>query len=111
MNRIRKKKNTKTGEYKTSTEVVYYLSTKKLSAKEFYQVIRNHWKIENKLHYVKDVIFNEDKSRRRKNPGVFSRCIDFAINIFKANKVNNIKESRERCAYNLDKTISYIANI
>jgi predicted transposase YbfD/YdcC len=29
----------------------------------FAEIIRGHWKIENQLHWVKDVIFEEDKSQ------------------------------------------------
>jgi predicted transposase YbfD/YdcC len=47
---------------KKSEEVVYYLSDLTVPAKEFYDGIRGHWSIENKLHYVKDVVMNEDKA-------------------------------------------------
>jgi predicted transposase YbfD/YdcC len=32
------------------------------SAQVFAKIIRGYWKIENQLHWVKDVIFEEDKS-------------------------------------------------
>lgn len=38
----------------------YYISSLVENAKTFSQKIRGHWKIENQLHWVKDVIFNED---------------------------------------------------
>jgi len=47
---------------KKSNEIVYYLSDLEISAKEFYDGIRGHWSIENKLHYVKDTVMNEDKA-------------------------------------------------
>ena len=43
-------------------ERVYYISSLKLTASEFSKIIREHWLIENQLHWVKDVIFEEDKS-------------------------------------------------
>lgn len=46
----------------TSRETVYYLSDLDGSAKDFHDGIREHWSIENKLHYVKDVVMNEDKA-------------------------------------------------
>ena len=30
---------------------------------------RNHWSIENRIHWVRDVTFDEDRSRVRKNGG------------------------------------------
>lgn len=38
----------------------YYISSLVTSAAEFAQGIRQHWGIENQLHWVKDVIFGED---------------------------------------------------
>jgi len=43
-------------------EVVYYISNLKLDAEKFACGIRGHWGIENRLHYVKDVVFREDDS-------------------------------------------------
>jgi predicted transposase YbfD/YdcC len=42
-------------------ETVYYISSLKVKAEIFAQKIKNHWLIENQLHWVKDVIFGEDK--------------------------------------------------
>jgi len=41
-------------------EVVYLISNRRLSAKDFCKGIRNHWSIENNLHWVKDVVLKED---------------------------------------------------
>jgi predicted transposase YbfD/YdcC len=38
----------------------YYISSLRENAQTFAQKIRGHWKIENQLHWVKDVIFKED---------------------------------------------------
>ena len=38
----------------------YYISSLAVSAAHFAQIIRGHWGIENRLHWVKDVVFKED---------------------------------------------------
>ncbi len=45
---------------KPFTETIYYLSSQSLSADTYMTLIRGHWAIENRLHWVKDVTFSED---------------------------------------------------
>jgi predicted transposase YbfD/YdcC len=45
--------------------VRYYLLSKHMSAKRLLQVTRSHWNIENQLHWVLDVHFDEDGNRAR----------------------------------------------
>ena len=51
---------------KTSTETVYAitsLTTDKAGAARLLELSREHWGIENKLHYVRDVTCREDQAR------------------------------------------------
>lgn len=44
-----------------------FLLSKQLTASAVLQVVRTHWTIENQLHWVLDVHFNEDAARNRKD--------------------------------------------
>ena len=50
---------------KTSTEPRNFLSSAKLSAQRFATAVRAHWHIENRLHWVMDVVFHDDLIRLR----------------------------------------------
>lgn len=50
---------------KTTQEVMFYLTSLPCDAVEIGRAIRTHWGIENSLHWVLDVTFNEDASRIR----------------------------------------------
>jgi predicted transposase YbfD/YdcC len=71
-------------------ERVYFTSSIATTAKEFNQRIREHWLIENQLHWTKDVIFEEDKSRIRSGnaPQNFSIIRNIVINIMRKTAMN-----------------------
>jgi predicted transposase YbfD/YdcC len=47
----------------TSEEARYFIGSKKASAKTYGTALRNHWGIENSLHWQLDVNFDEDRNR------------------------------------------------
>ena len=47
--------------------VRYYLLSKYIPAKRLLATVRSHWGIENRLHWVLDVVLNEDANRSRKD--------------------------------------------
>ena len=66
--------------------VRYYLLSKHFPAKRLLQIVRSHWSIENRLHWVLDVVFGEDRNRTRKDNGPENLAIlrRFAINIIRS---------------------------
>lgn len=50
-----------------SQEYRYYITSQDGNARKHGETIRAHWEIENNLHYVLDVVFDEDDNRSRKD--------------------------------------------
>lgn len=65
--------------------VRYYLLSKYMPAKRLLATVRSHWGIENRLHWVLDVVFDEDASRSRKDNAPENLAIlrRLAINIMR----------------------------
>lgn len=83
---------TKSKQYIHRKETAFYLSNRRLKdAQTASQLVVQHWGIENKNHYVRDVTLQEDASRVRKNPYNLSVLRSIALNILRKNNVNNIK--------------------
>lgn len=72
-----------TGE--VSSEVRYYISDANKTAREFNESVRNHWQVENKLHWSLDVAMNEDGDQRwaEESAKNFSLLRQMALNLLK----------------------------
>jgi predicted transposase YbfD/YdcC len=74
----------------TSTEVRYFISSLPGDdAEKFADAVRSHWSVENNLHWVLDVAFDEDQSRVRKDnaPENMAMLRHVALNLIKADKL------------------------
>lgn len=60
---------------KTTTETAYYLLSAALTPERFNQVVRQHWSIENSLHWRLDVVMNEDQDRTRAGNGAHNLAV------------------------------------
>ena len=71
---------------KTPTETRYFISSRAMTGSETGNVVRNHWAIENSLHWVMDVTFAEDQSRLRKENGARNMATvrHFALNMVRS---------------------------
>jgi predicted transposase YbfD/YdcC len=77
--------------------------------------IRKHWGIENKVHWILDVAFNEDYSRKRnENSAQNYSCLNrIALNILKQDKLikRGIKGKRLNAAWNNKYLLELLENI
>jgi predicted transposase YbfD/YdcC len=87
-----------------STETRYFItSAKHGAAKRLAQHVRAHWSVENNLHWVLDIAFNEDQSRVRIGNAAqnFTLIRHLCLNILKTDKTNKrgIKAKRKRAGW------------
>jgi predicted transposase YbfD/YdcC len=86
----------------TSTETAYYVLSTPLSAERFGQVVRQHWGIENRLHWVLDVTMGEDQARQRKDHGPQNLALlrRRALNVARSEPSNgSIRGKRQRAGW------------
>ncbi len=53
----------------TSSEMRYFIGSRRCGVKTYGKALRNHWRMENCLHWQLDVTFGEDASRIQKRQG------------------------------------------
>lgn len=90
------------GKEPTCERHYYILSNSRCTAERAGAIIRGHWSIENGLHYVLDVSFNEDQSRVRKGNGAenLSRLRRLTANLLRLNpSKRSIRSRRKRCGW------------
>jgi predicted transposase YbfD/YdcC len=70
---------------KTEVTFRYFISSCTASAQAFLKCIREHWQIENGLHWVLDIAFREDESRIRKDHAPQNMAVlrHMALNLLK----------------------------
>lgn len=84
----------------------YYISSLNEEPGKIQTYIRSHWGIENKLHWVLDVGFSEDASRKRNENAAqnYSIILKIALNLLKNDKMTKqgIAGKRLKAAWNDD---------
>jgi len=82
------------------TAVRYVAVSKLFSPAKLAQVVRDHWSIENQLHWTLDVVFDEDDARTRKDNGPENLAVirRLAHNILNAHPLKNPLSSKMRRA-------------
>jgi predicted transposase YbfD/YdcC len=80
---------TKTVKDKQTQETRYYISNLKADAEKLGKAGRNHWSVENNLHWQLDVTYREDLSRVRKGNGAEN------LSVVRRATLNLLKEDKE----------------
>ena len=81
----------------------FYLSSARLDAKTFAAAVRSHWGIENRLHWVLDVVFHDDLARLRTGHGPQNMAVikHMALNMIRnAEDTHSLKVRRKKAALN-----------
>jgi predicted transposase YbfD/YdcC len=93
---------------KVSVETRYFISSLGNNIQKLAEAIRGHWSIENSLHWVLDVTFDEDNSRIKKDnaPANFAVLRHMAVNIIGQTKSRKLSVRKKRFLASLDEEYS-----
>lgn len=91
----------------------FYISSLEADAKRILKATRQHWGIENGLHWVLDIAFNEDRSRVRKDhaPANLAVLRHMAVNLLKqeTSAKGGIKAKRLQAGWNEDYLLTVLS--
>ena len=94
------------GESETTAEIRYFLSSREAKDEVLEDAARQHWSIENSLHWVLDVTFNEDQSRVRDQTAALGWAVlrKMALNLLKSDSEadTSIKGRRKQAGWDND---------
>jgi predicted transposase YbfD/YdcC len=88
---------------KTTTEVRFFIGSRKMGVRKYAKVLRGHWGIENSLHWQLDLSFGEDDSRiqERHAAANFALLRKMALCLLKHNpSKDSIARKRKAAALN-----------
>lgn len=90
-------------------ETLFYLSSLAADAEELSRRIREHWHIENRLHYPKDVVFAEDTALLCDGyaPANFAILRTIALNLFRLQGFTSITKGIRHLAHNISRLFSF----
>jgi len=91
-------RNTREIKGKVSVQEKYYISNLKTTVKEFAEITRGHWSIENNLHWVLDVHFREDSSKSKQGHSIHNLSLirKICYNLVKLDTVAPRKEINKK---------------
>lgn len=89
----------------TTTERRYFINSIPATAPRFAHAVREHWGVENRLHWRLDVVFGEDASRIRKGqaPAIMTSLRHLCMNLFEQEGSKlSLAKKRRKAAWNDD---------
>ena len=94
-----------------SVERRYYIATLDNNAQRLGQAVRGHWAIENSLHWILDVVFNEDQARIRRGHGPENMAVirHIALNLLQQDKTTKAGIQTKRLKAGWDN--KYLTNL
>ncbi len=96
-------------------ETRHFISSLGLNAKEFGRAVRQHWGIENSLHWVLDIAFREDECRIRKGNAAenFGMLRHIALNLLRNDKLTKagISAKRKKAGWDNDYLLEILSGI
>ena len=101
----------KTGEVRTQQVYgVTSLSATAASAAQLLRLVRQHWHIENKSHWVRDVVFAEDHSQLRQGhlPHVMATLRNVVISLLRVHGYQQIAKARRYFAARPDEALALV---
>jgi predicted transposase YbfD/YdcC len=91
----------------------YFITSLENQADRILQAKRSYWGIENRLHWVLDIAFQEDRSRVRKDnaPQNFAVIRHMALNLLKQEKTakGGVQAKRLQCGWDTDYLLKVLA--
>ena len=88
--------------------VVVSQGPEQASPAEVLKQLRGHWGIENRLHWVRDVVANEDHNRARKTGHVLASLRNTAISLFRLHGHSGIAAAQRFATANLYRIMSWL---
>ncbi|CAA7627336.1 ISAs1 family transposase [Magnetospirillum sp. UT-4] len=90
---------------KTTVTRHYHVASRPLQAADYLAAARAHWSVENGLHWVLDVVFDEDRARNRKDHGPenLATLRKLALNVLnRARPGISVRRKRKRSGWSND---------
>ena len=83
------------------------LTAQKASSDRLLELVRGHWEIENRVHYVRDMTFDEDRSQIRKGngPRIMASIRNLVISLFRLVGFKSIPEAIRHFMMRLEDTM------